>query len=401
MAQCISKWVVVAAVTFLSHNAAPANEGSPLFTVEARLDDATLVAADAGWKWTFKVGEVEHAVAARGVVRYGNYVRPSGQHRLRLASGEEIVGYSIEVSDDQVVLESDLLEAVKAPAKSTAAVIFDMPTDEHSARLIDQRIAAAPENQETLLFANGDQLVGRLVKLAADTATFASADREFSVERSRLSAIVFQRAPARPLVERTFATWIGLRDGSRMLARAFLVRDGRATIEMASGVTVAVARERIVALQPVGGETVYLSDLDDAGYRHIPFLSIPWGYHRDRNVTGSPLVVGGRLYLKGIGMHSAARITYDLDADYRRFQADLAIDDSTGGRGSVTCRVFTDDGSGEWQMKFDSPIVRGGEKPLAVDVDASGAKRISLLVDFSDRGDELDHINWLDARLIK
>ena len=31
----------------------------------------------------------------------------------------------------------------------------------------------------------------------------------------------------------------------------------------------------------------------------------------------------------------------------------------------------------------------------------SGAEMITLTVDFADRGDELDHADWLDARLIK
>ena len=30
-----------------------------------------------------------------------------------------------------------------------------------------------------------------------------------------------------------------------------------------------------------------------------------------------------------------------------------------------------------------------------------GAARMALLVEFADRGDELDHANWLNARLVK
>jgi hypothetical protein len=29
-----------------------------------------------------------------------------------------------------------------------------------------------------------------------------------------------------------------------------------------------------------------------------------------------------------------------------------------------------------------------------------GGKRLSLIVDFGERGDELDHADWLDARLL-
>jgi hypothetical protein len=91
------------------------------------------------------------------------------------------------------------------------------------------------------------------------------------------------------------------------------------------------------------------------------------------------------LCLKGLGMHSASRLTYALTRPYGRFQAEPAIDDQTGG-GSVGFRVFVDG-----QVGYASPIVRGGQPPVPVSVDIAGAKRIDLVVDFADRADELDH----------
>ena len=100
-------------------------------------------------------------------------------------------------------------------------------------------------------------------------------------------------------------------------------------------------------------------------------------------------------------MHSPARITYDLDRPYRRFQAEVAIDGEAGPRGSVVFRVFTDDGSGTWRERATSEIVRGGESPTPISVDLTTAQRISLLVEYADRGEELDHADWLNARLIR
>ena len=75
----------------------------------------------------------------------------------------------------------------------------------------------------------------------------------------------------------------------------------------------------MIALQPIGGDTVYLSDLKDAGYRHIPFLSLPWVYRLDSNVDGGPLVADKRLYLKGLGMHSARGSRTILKGNTARF----------------------------------------------------------------------------------
>ena len=38
---------------------------------------------------------------------------------------------------------------------------------------------------------------------------------------------------------------------------------------------------------------------------------------------------------------------------------------------------------------------------MTISVDNDGAKRLDLVVDFADRADELDHANWLNARLVR
>jgi endo-alpha-N-acetylgalactosaminidase len=80
----------------------------------------------------------------------------------------------------------------------------------------------------------------------------------------------------------------------------------------------------------------------------------------------------------------------------KRFESLVGIDDSTLGGGSVRFRVLIDG-----KEKFASPIIRGGDTPLPVSVDVTGAKELELLVDYADRADVLDHADWLNARLIR
>ena len=107
------------------------------------------------------------------------------------------------------------------------------------------------------------------------------------------------------------------------------------------------------------------------------------------------LRAGGKCYLKGLGVHSAARLTYLMEKPYRRFQAELAIDDSTQGRGSVQFRVLLDE-----REKLRTEIIRGHTPPLPVSIDLAGVKKLELIVDYADRADELDHADWLAARLV-
>jgi hypothetical protein len=46
-----------------------------------------------------------------------------------------------------------------------------------------------------------------------------------------------------------------------------------------------------------------------------------------------------------------------------------------------------------------SEVIRGGDAPVPISVPLGDAKGLALVVDYADRGDELDHADWLDARL--
>jgi hypothetical protein len=69
--------------------------------------------------------------------------------------------------------------------------------------------------------------------------------------------------------------------------------------------------------------------------------------------------------------------------------------------GSAVFKVLLDDSSGQWRIAYQSPIVRGGDAPQPITVDLKGASRMALIVEFADRGDEGDHADWLQARLVK
>tara|TARA_B100001123_G_scaffold276233_1_gene307294 strand:- start:276 stop:575 length:300 start_codon:yes stop_codon:yes gene_type:complete len=97
-------------------------------------------------------------------------------------------------------------------------------------------------------------------------------------------------------------------------------------------------------------------------------------------------------------MHSASRITYQIDRKFRWFQAELAIDQAAANRGSVVFRVFLQRDE-KWAATYKSPVIRGTTRPLAIKLEVAGADAIALLVEFADQGDERDYANWLNARL--
>jgi hypothetical protein len=258
-----------------------------------------------------------------------------------------------------------------------------------------------------VLLANGDRATGTLKELANRIAVLEIAGQLAKLPLGRVEAIGFaggrpsagEPSPG-PSLKGRGNLIVGLRDGSVVYAKNVRASETDLEIELVNGAKLKSATADIAALESLGEQVFFLSDLEGANYRHVPYLSLKWPYTRDRNVLGATIIVDGTRYWKGIGMHSASRLTYTLDRNYRRFDSAVAIDDSANGRGSVVFGVYVSR-DGKWVDSFTSGTVRGGEKPVPISVDLRGVKGLTLTVDFADRGDELDRAVWLDARLVK
>jgi hypothetical protein len=396
-----------------------------------------LIAAEEG-RLTFRVAggdrPASENVPIAQLVRWGQFVETSHGAQLLLADGGLLVGQLLAIDQGRVSVRSDSLGEVVLPAGLVRTVLVHPPADSRrrdqllaglapdAGQADDADTATAPPagraggegaSRDRVSLDNGDQLEGTILRWRDDTLSIETDAGTVELEAPRVAAIRF-RGPAagdrRPAGRQVLV--VGSSDGSRLCATRLAAGATQAELTLAgpassaageksaAPVVVKLGTGAIDALQTIGGEAIYLADLDPAGYKHIPFLQLSWPYQVDRNAAGDLLRVGGKLFLKGLGMHSASRLTYDLERPASRLEATLAIDDRAGGGGSVVFRVFVDTGGGQWEPKFTSPTIRGGDPPLPITVDVTKAKRISLLVEFADRGDQLDYADWLDARLI-
>ena len=134
----------------------------------------------------------------------------------------------------------------------------------------------------------------------------------------------------------------------------------------------------------------------------MPYLQLAWPYQADRNVLGSAICGPAANSFSRAWACTARRGSRTTSTGpIAAFEAELAIDEEAGRRGSVVFRVLVDDGRGIWNERATSEVIRGGQPPVPISVDLAGAKRLSLLVDYADRADELDHADWLNARLVR
>lgn len=386
---------VVIAATLLGHHAHAA-DGPIAVPLDGPPLAARLVRIEPNGQITLAAGDRQQTLALADLAWWGTAAEPARGPLVLLGDGSILVADITGVDKETLALESNLLGEGKAPLEALAGVVYRPPADRQQRDLLLDRVVRAKGESDRVLLDNGDELTGLIEAIDGRHVRLKTAGGPMDLEARRTAAVVFNPALRRAATAPPQRTWVGLADGSRALVSRLALAGSSAELTLAAGPIWKTAAKEIVFLQPLGNRAVYLSDLKPAEYKHVPYLELAWPYAADRNVTGSLLRCGGRLWLKGLGVHSTARLTYTLDQPYRQFQADVGIDDSTGGRGSVGFRVFVDG-----KLRYTSPPVRGGDAPLPVAVDLSGAKKLDLVVDFGERGDLLDHADWLGARLVR
>jgi len=367
-----------------------------LLLVDGPPSSAKVHAIDATWQVSFKGDEGTRQVPAADLVRWGV---PQDLRRgpvAVLADGGLLVADTLEADKERLAADSPLFGRVQVPLEQLAGVVLQLPaSSEDRDRLLDTVSTATGESDQVIL-TNGDRLAGRLQSIREKIVQIETKTGRVDVDRRRVRALVFNPALANRNAPQGLRALVGFRDGSRLLARRLELNDSTLQVSLAGGLAWSTAGEELVYLQPLGGRVTYLSDMKASDYRHVPFLELAWPYRADRSVTSGWLRVAGCAYAKGLGLHSASRLTYQLTEPYRRLDAQLAVDDSAEGGGSVRIRVFVDG-----VLKHTSPTIRGGMAPVPISVDLKGAKRLDLVVDFADRADVLDHAAILEARVVR
>ncbi|KDN22333.1 beta-galactosidase [Amycolatopsis rifamycinica] len=130
----------------------------------------------------------------------------------------------------------------------------------------------------------------------------------------------------------------------------------------------------------------------------LPFLTATngWGpVERDTSNgeasagDGKPMTIGGVAYAQGLGVHAASDVQLYLAGACTRLTASVGVDGETGTGGSVGFSVSVDG-----VTRVTTPVVRGGQAAVPVDVDVTGAQVLDLLVSDGGDGNGQDHADW-------
>lgn len=355
---------------------------------------------------TFQMDSQQRMVRAADLVRWGGRVDIRGGTVVVMADGGLLVAHAASVDRGQVQALSDLWGETHWPMRQTRGVVLQAPTAQRPFDRLIQRMLFAERQEDQLWLENGDTIDGNLIALDNQHVVIRTQTVDATVPTERVRVVFLRTENATSPAPGKLYCVAGFRDGTVIRATRMILSDGRLDATTVGGVRLSTdplidARTQLVSLQTIGGGAMYLSDLQPLGYRHIPYLMLGQPLGIDRNTDGSQLRATGVIYDKGLGMHSASRVAYQLSGQYRWFAAQLALDDQVADGGSVVFRVYVDRRQAPWRRVYESRVLRGGDDPLPISIDIRQAERLALIVDFADRVDQQDHANWLDARVVK
>jgi nicotinamidase-related amidase len=137
----------------------------------------------------------------------------------------------------------------------------------------------------------------------------------------------------------------------------------------------------------------------DASHRWSPFIKPP---QVNKNNHGNPLLLQGKVYEKGIGVHATNQMLYKISPNYDRFVAQVGVDEeilkhdlgtNLAKYSSIVFRIFIDG-----KQLVESPVMRIGFIPWRFNVKIpEKAKIISLCTTDANDGNKADWADWVNA----
>jgi hypothetical protein len=326
---------------------------------------------------------------------------PTDEH-LVLGNGDRFPVTGLRLDDEKLHFRHDALAGGKETSLplSTAAMVWRLPPQGVvSAEKLRHRLLRAKRSKDVVLLRNGDAVEGTLLSIKGGRAALEINNKPVPVLWEQVSAIalsteLLERQPAKGARAR-----VALAGAGGRLTLVSASSDGESlTGRTAFGAALRVPLEQVAGLDYFSDNVVSLSDLKPAKYEYSPYLDARWPLGVDSTAAGGDLRVGGAAYDRGVGLHAGGRVSYALGGAYRTFEALVGLDDRDGRLGRAKVRVLVDGRPAEAGTKG---VLTHAGGPLALRVDVSGAKELTLEVRPADRGPVQGVVNWANARLLR
>jgi hypothetical protein len=321
---------------------------------------------------------------------------------IELTDGSTIFARQYTVRGDRAVITLLDGEVLETPARSIRNVrlqhVSEAITDQWS------QILSAKLDGDVLVVHKGDNLdyhQGVLGDINAEVVRFQLDGEDLPINRAKVYGFVY-RHPSSEASTGPICRLIDIYGSHWQVSKIALEKKLQLTTP--SGVTLSCSPEIVASIDFSLGKIAYLSDLKPESVAWTPFFStvktLPsmeqfYAPRQDRNFESNPLQLAGTEYSKGLAIRSRTEVVYRLSGSFTQLKALAGIDDSVRPQGNVRLVI-----RGDNNVLLDLPIA-GTDPPKPIDLDLSGVRKLSILVDFGNHAGFGDHLDLCNARIIK
>ncbi len=317
---------------------------------------------------------------------------------VTLRDGSLLLPGEFSASQREATLSSPQLGELRVPKAFVANVRLSRTDAKLTAAW--QTLLERDQPDDLVVVRKGDALdhvEGVVGAINAKSVNLLLDGRAIPIPRSRVFGVIYaatKSAGATPLCR------FDLADGQQLVATAVQLEGNAFTVEMMSGVKAKIPAAEVRRIDFSLGKIRSLAEFDPASVRYpddlLPELKSIWQYRRGRNSRGEPLLLGGRSYDDGLWIHSGTTLRYRLGREYRRLRGLMGIDEDIGGCSpeiGVTLR-------GDGRVLLDVTLHRGDEVH-ELDVNLDGIRELEIAVTGTDPDGICEHLDLVEARLIK
>lgn len=251
-----------------------------------------------------------------------------------------------------------------------------------------------------------DQVEGTLMGITADTVEFESGGEKINIRREKLEGLVYYHptkrefaAPVCRLIDAGGSTWP---------VRELRLVDGRLAATSVGNLAIELPLTAVAKVDFSVGNVLFLSDIEpDTGGGELTVSLQPAGMSykfgrvfqvRSRPPLGAEAFrIGGATFDTGLSLHSPLSLVYRVPEGFQWLRAVAGVDDSIIAPGRFDL-VVLGDGKELMRHAFLSDQPR---RAVPIDLQVTGVRRISLVLDPTDGQDIGDQLNLCEARFTK
>ncbi|MDZ4820896.1 MAG: NPCBM/NEW2 domain-containing protein [Planctomycetota bacterium] len=318
---------------------------------------------------------------------------------LELTDGTRLPLQSYEAAKGEVSAVDTTGAAWKFPTKLVRSVRFGNLTDPNATLPADE---AAGDRIGIRKSESVDFLEGAIGDVTKEAVQFQIEGETIPVNRSKVDSLIYyhRATEAEPVV----GCLVEDISGARLSSKSVEITDGKLLVHLLSGQDVERPLDIVQKIDFSFGKLSYLSDLPFESVKWTPFFDLGksstaiakfFEPRRDRGREQSTLRLAGKEYKRGLSLTSRTEVVFKVPAKAKRLKALAGIDDTVRPQGNVVLVI-----SGDGKQLYKGQI-NGKDKPVDLDLDLSGVRRLTVLVDFGEDLDFGDHLNLCEARIVK